>query len=391
MTDLLRDTLTDQANSTEPPGLDLERIISAGDRRRRRRRTVAVAGTAMITLAVIATGLAVVGVTDREPAPAALPFTERRATYAAGTEIHYGKDVISVAPNKISAFVQTDAGFVFVTEPGGVFVADGREVRRIRPDNTTSALAADNRGTLAGWVQDNSDGSSDSVVYDVAADRELVSTPTGNEESLGSRVQAPRIIAIDGNSAYFGTLRGVYRWDVTANKGEFLATALPNAVRTASSGLLVYQRPLQQPKPGLRLAAGPTPSDSGGREFVGQQAFLSPTAKYLLTSPDDLVSVEPSWAGLQLFEVATGRKLPLPWADHSRLIFSQWIDDNTFIAVGERRNSPSSEVDLLTCSTQSLTCQVTTPAFSTFTFTKTPPRTPPFVLPLGTPMYWLFK
>lgn len=388
MSDLLRDTLTERADSTEPPELDLDGVVSAGDRRIRRRRRIAVAGAAVAAMIVIAGGITAVRM--NEPAPVAVAFTERRATYAIGSEIHYGKDVVSVAPYKITAFVQTDAGFVFVSDKYGVFVADGHGVRRIGADEKTSQLTADDRGSLVGWVEMHNDRS-ESVVYDVAAGRELVRSSIGNIHGPGSIAISPRIVAIDGDYAYFGTLGGLYRWDVKANKGKLIAEVPPNAVRDVSSGQFVYQRTLQQAKPGLRLAVGPVPSDSSGREFVGQQAFLSPSAKYLLTSPDVQVSIEPGWNALQLFEVATGRRLSLPYADHSRLIFSQWLDDNTFTAVGVRRSSPSAEVDLLTCSTQSGSCKVTTPAFSTFTFSKTAPRTTPFTLPRGTPIYNLFS
>ncbi|TCN38080.1 hypothetical protein EV644_110217 [Kribbella orskensis] len=47
-------------------------------------------------------------------------------------------------------------------------------------------------------------------------------------------------------------------------------------------------------------------------------------------------------------------------------------------------------MDLLTCFTTTLTCQVTTLAFSTYTFDRTPPRTTPFALPLGTEIIQAF-
>jgi hypothetical protein len=102
------------------------------------------------------------------------------------------------------------------------------------------------------------------------------------------------------------------------------------------------------------------------------------------------MGIEPGWAALKLFEVATGREVGLRYA-YPTLRFGQWLDDDTFTAVGERRNTPSAKADLLTCSTQSGACEVAAPAFSTFTFSKTPPRTTPFAVPSGSPIYDQFS
>jgi hypothetical protein len=393
MTELLKDTLTERADSTEPPALDLDGIISAGDRRIRRRRAGSVLGAAMVALAVIAGGIFVAGSRDHEPPPVSAGFTERRATYAIGSEIHYGQDVISVAPEKVAAFVQTDAGFVFVSDKAGVFVADSEGVHRIRPDDTTTRLVADDHGNLVGWVEVEVDADKiDSVIFDVAADRELVRTELGNKRSAHFElVIGPRIVAIDGETAYFGTLDGLYRWDLKAGSGKLIAKMLPNGARGVSSGQYVVQRPLEHPSSGTGLAVGPTPSDTGGRAFPGKQGYLSPGADYLVAGPADNWPGDPAAAALGLFSVSTGQKLALRHPGHPRLIFSQWLNDTTFTAVGLRSGAPAPPVDLLTCSTTTLTCQVTAPAFSTYTFDPTPPRTTPFALPLGTEIIQDFR
>lgn len=382
MTDLLRDMLAERAD-VEPPALDLDGIVAAGDRRLRRRRVASVAGAALITLAVVAGGITGVRMVSGMDDPPVATFAERRATYAVGSEIHYGADVISVAPHKVSAFVQVDSGFVFTTEEGGVFVVNKDGVDRIEPDNTTNRLTADHRGNLVGWVETHNDDA-DSVVYDVAAGREVVRTATGNDFPPGASIAVtPRVVAIDGNTAYFGTLHGLYRWNVKTNKGELVAEVPPNAVRAVVDGQMVYQQPLTQPGTGIGLTIGTTLEDSGGLRFSGQQAFLSPGAKSLVTQPEDTrMSIEPGWAGLQAYDVASGRQLMLPYA-YETLVFGQWLDDHTFTAAGERRTSRTDEADLLTCSMQSSACKVAAPAFSTFTFSTTPPRTTPFALPTG--------
>ncbi|MFI6676902.1 hypothetical protein [Kribbella sp. NPDC050470] len=390
MTDLLRDMLAEQAD-VEPPALDLDGIVATGDRRLRRRRVASVAGAALVTLAVVAGGITGVRMVSGPDDPPVATFAERRATYAVGSEIHYGADVISVAPHKVSAFVQVDSGFVFTTEEGGVFVANKNGVDRIEPDNTTDQLTADDRGNLVGWVElRNNDA--DSVVYDVAAGREMVRTATGNDFPPGGSIAVgPRVVAIDGDTAYFGTLDGLYRWNVKTNKGELVAEVPPNAVRAVVDGQMVYQQPLTQPGPGIRLTIGTTLEDSGGPRFTGQQAFLSPTAKYLATQPyDPRLGIDPGWAALHVFEVGSNRSVGQPYT-YSTVVFGQWLDDDTFTAVGEVRSSRSSQADLLTCSAETFACKVAAPAFSTFTFSTTPPRVTPFAVPTGSRIIDLYS
>ncbi|MGW1347545.1 hypothetical protein ACWCOV_41285 [Kribbella sp. NPDC002412] len=385
MTDLLRNMLAERADGSEPPALDLDGIVAAGDRRLRRRRVASVAGAALVTLAVVAGGITGVRMVSGPDDPPVATFTERRATYAIGSEIHYGQDVISVAPHKVSAFVQVDSGFVFTTEQGGVFVVTKDGVDRIEPDNTTDRLTADDRGDLVGWVETHNNDS-DSVVYDVAAGREVVRTAIGNDHGMGSIAIRPRIVAIDGGYAYFGTLDGVYRWDLKTDKGERIADGGPDTVRTVSDGQLVFQQPR-----GISLAIARTVTASAPARFSGQQAFLSPGAKSLVTQPDDVrMGIEPSWAGLQAYDVATGRQMMVPYA-YDTLVFGQWLDDNTFTAAGERRNSPTDQADLLTCSTQTSACTVAVSAFSTFTLSTTPPRTTPFAVPTGSRIIDLYS
>jgi hypothetical protein len=390
MTELLKDTLTERADSTEPPALDLDGIVSAGDRRIRRRRATSVIGAAMVTLAVIAGGISIARSVNHEPPMVSAGFTERRATYAIGSEIHYGNDIISVAPEKVTTFVQTDAGFVFVNDKAGVFVADGEGVHRIRPDDTTTRLVADDHGNLVGWIEDDAT-KSDSVIFDVAADRELVRTAIGNKRRpTFDLVVGPRIVAIDGETAYFGTLDGLYRWDLKSDSGKLIGKMLPNGTRGVSSGQYLLQRPLMHPAGGASLVVGPTPSDTGGRTFPGKQGYLSPGADYLVAGPSDNWPGDPAAAALDLFSVSTGQKLALRHPDHPQLVFSQWLNDTTFTAVGLRSDT-TAPVDLLTCSATTLACQVTAAGFSTYTFDQTPPRTTPFALPLGTEIIQYFR
>ncbi|NEA30796.1 hypothetical protein [Streptomyces sp. SID13031] len=392
MTDLLKDTLTEHADRAQPPGLDLDAIITTGDRRIRRRRVVVITGTAMVTLAVLAGGLTLFKPSGREPAPATPSFAQRRATYATGSEIHYGKDVISIAPKKINAFVQTDTGFVFTaTGEEGLFLADGKQVRKLAgyPGELTPLTAA-NHGNLVGWVEDFNDRS-ESVIYDVAAGREIVRTPLGNARGpLFDPVEAPRIVAIDGGYAYFGTFKGVYRWELATGQQQKLTGAAPSAISTVTSGRYLLQNPVSDPHDGTIVSVKDQLSTFGGVTLPGRYGYLSPSAKYLLTATSDPHKITPPPAVLRLFQTATAKELTFTHAGHPLLIFSQWVADDTFTAVGLRTTAENSPVDLLTCSTKSLTCETTVRAFSPFTFTQSPPRVAQFALPIGAPIRWLF-
>jgi hypothetical protein len=391
MTDLLRDTLTEHAAGLEPPPLDLDGIVAAGNRQLSRRRALTVLGGAVATAAVAVGGATLIRPRTRRPQPARpAPYGERRAmTFALGNKIVYGGDVITVPAGHINAFVQTDAGFVFLDEGNNIHIADRSGVRAT--GKGAWSVTADHRGNLVAWVEGFNDHV-ESVVYDVAASRELVRTPIGNAiPPNASLAYSPAIVAIDGNTAYFGTLKGLYRWDIVTNKGELVAKVAPNAVRTVTAGQLVYQQPLSQPVMGHTLKVGPTLTSGTKTTFSGQQAFLSPDAKYLVTQPEDAQpGIQPIWSDLQLFGVtaASGGRLPRP--AYRAFRFGQWLDDTSFTAAGVRSGSRTQAVDLLTIDARTGAHTVVAPEFSTFTFSRTAPRTTPFAMPTGAPIYDLY-
>ncbi|HWD80094.1 MAG TPA: hypothetical protein VG497_14460 [Kribbella sp.] len=384
MNDLLRDTLTERADSIEPPPLDLAAIVAAGNHRRSRRRALTILGGTAVT--VTGGGLAAVAATRKRKTPP--PFAERRVTYAVGSELHYGDDVISVAPHRITTFVQTYAGFVFLNQNNAIHVADHTGIRSL--GKSAWRLTADVRGNLVAWVEGFNDHC-ESVVYDVAAHRELVRTGAGNKiPPYASLPYGPQIAALDGETAYFGTLDGVYRWNISTNTGERIAKASPIAVRTVTAGQIVFQQPLDQRPPAVSLAIASTVSAAAPARFTGQQAFLSPAAKYVVTEPDDAqLGIEPGWAGLALYEVTSARKVGLPYA-YDSYYFGQWLDDDAFVAAGKRRFSTTAEMDLLVVTAATGAVRVAVPAFSRLRFSTTPPRTAPFALPTGNPITDLY-
>ncbi len=224
-------------------------------------------------------------------------------------------------------------------------------------------------------------------MYDIAAGRELVRTPIGNKiPKYASLAYGPEIVALDGDTAYFGTLDGLYRWDIRTNQREFIAKVSPVAVRTVTSGQLVYQQPLEQAGTGHSLKVGPTLTTGNRTTYSGQQAFLSPNATYLVTQPDDaMMGIQPSWSGLQLFGVTADRGGPLP-RPYWEFFFGQWLDDTNFTAAGVRSGTNSDVVDLVTCNASTSACTVVATEFSKLTFSKEPPRITPFALPTGRPI-----
>ncbi|MGW7683007.1 hypothetical protein ACWGID_19895 [Kribbella sp. NPDC054772] len=393
MTELLRDTLAERAQGVEPARLDLDAIVAAGNRRAGRRRALGVIGGAVATAAVAVSGATALRPRDTRPQPARpqptrpAPFAQRRATFALGNKIHYGDEIISVGSHRIGAFAQTDAGFVFLDDSNGIHVADRSGVHDL--GKSAWRVTTDFHGNLVAWVESFNDHC-ESVVYDVAGRRELVRTAIGNKiPPNASLAVSPRIVAIDGSSAYFGTLDGLYRWDIPTNKGVLMADVSPNAVRTVTSGQLVYQQPLAQAV-GLALKVGPTLTTGTKTTFNGQQAFLSPNATYLVTQPDDArMGIQPSWAGLQLFGVKVQHTGQLP-RPYWTFVFGQWLDDTTFIAAGVRYTARVNVVDLLTVSATTGAHTVVAREFSTFTFSTSAPRRTPFAMPTGAPILDLY-
>jgi hypothetical protein len=367
------------------PASPVDGIVADGNRQLTRRRAIGVLGGTAATAAAVVGGATVGRSAGRtsvpEPARRPTPFTDRRATYAVGTRIHYGTDVISTAGHDVKAFVQTAAGFVFLDDENAIYVADGTDVRRLA--KSAWDLTAPGSGSMVGWVEGFNDHF-ESVVYDVAAGHELVRTKLGNKVPRNvSLAMSPRIVALDSDAAYLSTLDGLYRWELRSGSSTKVSTAAVGEVLAVSAGRFLYRNPR---RPGFAepgLIVGPEPGKPAGRSYPANQGYLSPEATYLLTGSTASPQLAPQATALDLYAVQSGTKLPLRHPGYIRLIFSQWLDDTTFTAVGVRAGKHP-PVDLLTCSAATLNCKVSVAAFSTYTFDQAPPRETPFALPVGT-------
>ncbi len=72
--------------------------------------------------------------------------------------------------------------------------------------------------------------------------------------------------------------------------------------------------------------------------------------------------------------------------EYSAYHFGQWLDETTFSAVGVRPGSLVNVVSLITYNARTSALSVVARNFSTWTFSKTAPRTTPFALPTGKPI-----
>jgi hypothetical protein len=343
MTDLLKDVMTERAAAVPPAALDLEAIVRTGNRRIRRRR---VAGAAVAVTALAGGVLYGIPTQDSSLPPAGPPsFTERRVTYGAGDRIHYGDTVISLDGHRMASFVQTDSGFVFVEQSGDVYLADGLEVTKIGTGNRYQRLAADDTGSWVGWV--DYQRVPEFVVYDAGTRRELLRTSEGNTSGMTANDNRARLVAIDDGVVYFRAAAGIYSWKLD-----------PGEVRLV--------------KPG---AGASWLDDIAGGRFAFQQRDLVVSTNLNATTP----VLDGSWAQLSpsgtrvateqgdskgeanlLYDAETGRFLGRTRSDegHRIVLLYQWIDDESFVAVGSMK-SDDSPVDLLTCTVTSLSCKVT--------------------------------
>jgi hypothetical protein len=389
MNNLLKDMLDERAAGAEPPPLDLDAILATGNRQISRRRAIGALGGAVAVAAGVIGTATVVRPRESQPQPAKpASFAERRITYAVGSTIHYGDEVLSVAPHKITTFVQTDAGFVFLDAENNIHVADRSGTRSLGAANWE--LTADFRGNLVGWI-DAFKTPRESVVYDVLAGRELVRTAVGNKiPPTVDLAYSPRIIAIDGGTAYFDTAHGPYRWDIQANRGERLAGVGMNDVRAVAAGQIVFLQPLDQRPPGVELTIAKSVTDKPSVRFLGQQAHLSPTAAYLVTQPNDArPGIEPAWASLHLVDTKTGNRIALPDRTYFKFYFGQWIDAETCTIAAEHRTTGG--LDLLVVNARTGATKVAVSHFATQGFSTTPPRVASFALPTGRAIIDLFS
>jgi hypothetical protein len=355
MRGILQDLLARQADAIEAPSIDLERIIADGNRRIRRRRGFTAAGVAAAAAAVVTIAWSIVRV-DTSADPADAPFHDRRPTYAIGDVIHYGRSVIDVPGHVINSFVQTDAGFVLTTKAGDVFFADGNDVERVGTGDLTHRLAADDTGSLVGWMDLNM-----YVVYDVEARREVLRTDlAGKNRPAPGTADLPFVAAIDDGKAYLVASDGLHRWDLASHADELIAPgAGADWLHDVAAGRMVFD--LRPPIPGGSKVVVNSDPRANAPYFFGWTGNLSPAAAYVVTQSRDRTPPLVVGERTLVFDVGSSREITLRHPGYEGLVTGQWLDDDRFTAwsvIDTHDPESAMHADLLVCWISSGSCTV---------------------------------
>ena len=342
MTDV-KDMLIERAGSQGPPELDVDAIMRSGTRRRRRGQTLGGVAVAAVVAGVIAGGLTVLPERASTDPAQALPFTADVLTWADGDTIHYGAERVTVQGGPIDAFVKTDAGFVYVTRSGSVYVTDGASEHLVGRRNAHRRLDADDTGSIATWTEQTGGGAAEVVAYDVAERRTLLRT--AGSQALG----------IDGDHLYLATPdEQVVRRHLRTGDTQVVPGS-PAGWRDVAAGRFAFN----PPNAGTVMVGddlGPN-----GRRFAGWRADLSPNGSLLLTEGNDVT---------RLYDDAgSGAARELRHADHPIVAPVNWLGDDRFVLMGVTATDPApgAPVDLLSCDATSGSCEVSEPGFTKYT------------------------
>jgi hypothetical protein len=352
MTDLLKDTLTRQADSAVLPPLDLDTLVHAGGRRVHRRRiTTALTGT-LVTLGVIAAALtAVRSFGNDDPAPATTPpYTERRPTYASGNVIHYGSETIPTGA-RVGQLVQTDGGLVYSSTPSGaVTLLDGSGKHVLGKQSPYPRLITDGHSLVA-W-EEGADQALVAVVYDVSQHRAVLRLPIG--EGSG-KVNA--LAAVDRGAAYVWQAAKLDRIDLATGKRTTVSEGAVS-LKDISADAVLYGR--HDGNVSEVLSAGRLPIEAdrpavlaSARADSPWTGVFSPTGKHVITWR----STDTGPLGRLSVHTPAGKELPIRLTGYPWQSFTGWLDDDRYALVAAQdKKAPA---DLLTCSIAAATCTVT--------------------------------
>jgi hypothetical protein len=341
MSESLKSLLAQQAASVafKPP--DLEAIASDRKRLIRRRRAVAalasVAAVAVLAGAAVALFRPVI-----RPPEVAEPVPVDGVSWAAGTTIHVGDDLIEVG-HPVRAYVRTSIGFVTLDRDNNVYSVTSRGVTQIgqaavpaRVDQDSVRLVSDPSGALAGWV-----GYENSVVTLQVHDQATGQTKTFGTQG-GTWAGDVTFFAIDGRTGYWrlAATNGVYAVDLDTGDEQQLASGEQGrdlAIWSVEDGVLAFSRNQQPFANVTSLRVGRSLDDA--REFtfeenteVDDAIRLSPTGawvSYLLITfngppvRDDVIGF-----GAQVRDSGTGEAVNLDLPPNGSFPVV-WIDETT--------------------------------------------------------------
>ncbi len=357
MSELLKDVMNDRAAAAGGPHLDLDAIVSNGNKRvRRNRAVVGVVATAAVVAAVFAVPAIVdresVGQRNLQPATPKPAFETRTATYAIDTTIYYGDDAIDVSPHPVTSLVQTDYGFVFTSPVGdhqGVFWTNAVDTTRIGETNQAAGtmLAADDAGPYVEWVDTDARPLPEFVVYDTSTGKEIARTSEGNKAPAkqADEFDLPAVHAIDNGIAYWHSSAGTVAYDLSTGTQEvIMPNKSPAYLFDVANGLFGHASFDD-------LASAVTTTIAGRKPVIqGVSPVLSPNSIYVATMWQQT---------LRITDVATQQDVTPGARGYQTVLLTQWIDDTTYAAVGTTGdNIYRGPVDSLICSVPDDRCLV---------------------------------
>jgi len=375
MTGLLKEVLADHADQADLGAAHVQTAIAAGRSRLRRQRLMR-GGAAAIAVALVALavpGLQQIHQADDQGSNAAQPgkvagqgdFAERKVTYAAGSEIHYGEQTISVAPVKVHAFVQVTNGFGIVTADHEVFFADGDTVTKISMAGAPygTLIASDDEAAVFGWADLSTDGEATFYAYDSATGEAKSTVRPAAKPGEYGEFDIPRVSAVDGANLYVVDSEGTKRWNLETGKVDKLKAGVTDRwLADAEDGWLGFDDSPAESDEGTSEASAwgndvviaKDPTATSPRYPSGRVEF-SPDATYFANDHDDTEQILTRENGLDVTPDHSGYEF---------IALMQWVDDDSFVAVGFA-NAESESFDLLNCSVEGGSCETAVAGLST--------------------------
>ncbi|QCX27277.1 hypothetical protein [Nocardioides jishulii] len=352
----LSDLMHDRADRLSPPVVDLDAVVSTGERLVRRRRALAGAGMATATAAVLLGAVALPqlgpgngpGRTPGSQFSFAGAFADRSPAYAVGTSFHVaGRDF--TVPTEVHAFVQTTEGVVYADRKGDVWSATGDErpfkVGSIDPEEPR--LTAD--GPRAAWAQPTDNG----------AELALLDQTEGSVVALPASAgpDAVDVYALDDEVVYARDGRDVVQWDTTEQESTVLMPWTGDLeLADVEQGLVAY-RAQPSPESGDVVSRVTRTVGEGGEIAAWNMLDLSDDGTRLLGETDPDV--------FALFDVATGSHENVTVPGYEFVVGYRWLDADTYLMIGMNPPYANASVDILECEVGG-DCTVAAPQIGSF-------------------------
>lgn len=346
MTESLK-TLMDRAADAPFAAVDLDAVVTAGERTARRRRGL-VAGSTAGVLAITALGIglaATLGGTgttqDRVAGSDQAPPLDA-ATWTWAGRLHTPQDSWSVG-HDVASYVRTSEGYAFADPDGAVYSYLDGDVERIgRVLEKDLRLVSDSEGSLVGWIRSEA-GRPQFVVHDLATGQQRTFGQTApGQETLADTDDPAYFYAIDGRTAYVRDARGAVAVDVDTDATRVVDPQARNgfSIHGVEDGLIAFGGEDGDLRVG-RSRDQAVPMTGGWSNVTA----FSPDARYLSIDADEPM----------VFDVATGRRVAVDVDGREFATGFEWLGPTTLVVLA-RRDVEDSPFELLTCEVPAGTC-----------------------------------